>query len=304
MTTEALFMQLKNDLDSKIHFLEDKPEESVDSTLKACWHTASGLPKSSEEALKIPLPELTDTQIKTLHCLVAQRLENIPLAHITGRQNFMGIELLSDKRALIPRKETEILGRKALDISKSLSKERQPVRVMDICCGAGNLGLAVAYHNRDVEVFATDLSHDAVELTKDNISFLNMNLRVHAEEGDLFSAFDKKEYYGNIDIIICNPPYISSAKVSKMNTEISEHEPIMAFDGGMFGTKIIQGLINQAPKFLSDGGWLLFEVGVGQGEFLMRLCGENNHYCNVDSVSDAQNNIRVIMAQKKIQYDF
>lgn len=304
MAVEELFIQLKNELDSRLSILEDKPEESVDSTLKACWHTASGTPKSAEEAIKFPLPELTELQVKKLHFLIGQRLENIPLAHITGRQNFMGIELLADKRALIPRKETEILGNKALEVSKHLAKEKKPVRVMDICCGAGNLGLAVAHYNRDVKIFATDLSGDAVELTKENISFLNLDNRVHSEQGDLFSAFDKNEHYETTDMIICNPPYISSSKALKMNSEISEHEPLLAFDGGMFGTKIIQRLIIDAPKFLVPGGWLLFEVGVGQGEFIMRLCRENNHYSKVDSLADAQNNIRVIIAQKRMREDF
>ena len=299
MIAEALFKKLKNEFESKFHFLDDKPEESVDSTIRACWHAASGSPKSAEEALKVPLPELTETQLKTLQLLIGQRLEKVPLAYITGRQNFMGIELLADKRALIPRKETEILGRKALDISKSLSKEKHLLRVMDVCCGAGNLGVAIAWHNPDVEVFAADISEDAVELTKDNISFLHLNHRVHVEKGNLFSAFDKKEYYRSIDLIICNPPYISSAKVSKMNSEISNHEPALAFDGGMFGTKIIQGLINQAPKFLKDGGWLLFEVGRGQGDFTMRLCGETNHYNSIESVSDSRGDLRVIAARRK-----
>ncbi|MEO9144890.1 MAG: peptide chain release factor N(5)-glutamine methyltransferase [Ginsengibacter sp.] len=304
MNSNEFFIKFKATLESKFHFLQDKPEETTESTLKACWHTASGSPKSAEEAIKLPLPELSEKQITVLHQLIDRRLKNIPLSHITGRQNFMGIEILSDNRALIPRKETEILGNKALEISKRLATEKQPVLIMDICCGAGNLGLAVAHYNPIAEILATDLSQEAVELTKDNISFLGLNNRAHVEKGDLFSAFDKKDYYGNIDLIICNPPYISSAKVSKMNTEISDHEPVLAFDGGMFGTKIIQRLIIEAPRFLTPAGWLIFEVGVGQGEFLMRLCSESNHYCNVDSVSDAQNNIRVIIAQKKIPDGF
>ena len=299
MNTEELFTRLKNELDSKLHFLEDKPEETVDSTLKACWFTAFGTPKSAEEAAKYPLPELTDGQIKILNQLIDQRLKNVPLAHITGRQSFMGIELLADNRALIPRKETEILGRKIFDISSSLSKKKQLIHVMDICCGAGNLGLAVAYYNSNVKVFATDISDGAVELTKENISFLNLGNRVEVKQGDLFSAFETNEYYGKTDIVICNPPYISSAKVTKMNTEISGHEPALAFDGGMFGTKIIQRLISVAPKFLTESGWLIFEVGVGQGEFITRLCEETNHYNKIDSASDIHGNIRVIAAQKK-----
>ncbi len=298
MNVETLFARIKNDFNSKLHFLEDKPEENVDSTLKACWFAASGSAKSAEEAVKSSLPELSESQIKILHELIEQRLNNVPLAHITGRQNFMGIELLSDKRALIPRKETELLGRKAVDISLDLTKSKQLVNVMDICCGAGNLGLAVAFYNPGVEVFATDLSHEAVELTKDNISFLNLNQRVHAKQGDLFSAFETSEFFENSDLIICNPPYISSAKVTKLNSEIIGHEPSLAFDGGMFGTKIIQRLLIEALKYLTRDGWLLFEVGVGQGEFIMRLIEESNNYTQINSVSDMQGNIRVIIAKK------
>ena len=298
MNTEALFTRLKNELDGKLHFLEDKPEETADSTLRACWHTASGLPKSAEEAIKLPLCELTDRQIEVLNELIKNRLQNIPLAHLTGRQSFMGIEMLSDKRALIPRKETEILGRKALQISEDLAKEKNSVRVLDICAGSGNLGLAIAYYNDKTTIFATDLSAEAVEHTKDNISFLNLNERANARQGDLFSAFENEDHYGKADIIVCNPPYISSGKVAKMNAEISNHEPVIAFDGGMFGTKIIQKLIAEAPKFLASKGWLIFEVGLGQGNFIMDLCERTGSYCLIEPVMDRNDNIRAIAAQK------
>ena len=298
MQVEALFEQLKKELFSKLHFLNDKPEETIDSTLRACWLTASGFPMSAEEAVKQTLAELTETQTDTLYSFIQKRINNVPLAHITGRQNFMNVELLSDNRALIPRKETEILGREALRISLDLAREKKRVRVMDICCGSGNLGLAIAHYNPAAMVFATDLSEEAVELTKDNISFLNLCQQVSAQQGDLFEAFEKEEHYGNTDIIICNPPYISSAKVLKMDAEISDHEPGLAFDGGMFGTKVIQKLITEAPKFLTDSGWLLFEVGLGQGEFMMELCKRTGCYNTVRSVSDTQGNIRVVVGQK------
>lgn len=297
MNTKELFNQIKKEIEIPLHFLEDKPEETLDSTLRACWLAASGFPRSAEEAIKQPLPELTEKQINILHQLIEQRLENTPLAHVTGRQSFMGIELLSDKRAMIPRKETEILGKMALGISNHLAQEKKTIRVMDICCGAGNLGLTIAHYNPKAMVFATDLSEEAVALTRDNISFLKLHQRVKTESGDLFSAFDKDEYYENIDLVVCNPPYISSAKVTKMNTEISAHEPALAFDGGMFGTKIIQKLIMEAPKFLTHAGWLVFEVGLGQGEFMMRLCEDTNKYSQIKSIRDESGNIRVIAAR-------
>ena len=298
MDPQQLYNNLKVDFEIKLHFLEDKPEETVDSTLKACWHTVSGVPMSAEESLRHPLSELNEKQVDLLYNLLEQRLNNVPLAYLTGRQNFMGIEFLSDKRALIPRKETEILARKALELSFKIVKQKRTVRVMDICCGSGNLGLALAHFNSNVIVHASDLSEEAVSLTKDNISFLRLQDRVWIEKGDMFSAFETEDYYENIDLIICNPPYISSKKFLKMNEEISAHEPILAFDGGMFGFKIIQKLLEKAPVYLAKPGWLIFEVGAGQGEFIIRLCENTNNYSQIESISDERGNIRVIVAQK------
>lgn len=299
MNKEELYNNLKTSLEGKLTLLGDKPEETIDSSLKALWHAASGVPKSVDGAVKSELPELTGQQAIALHGLVRQRLDNTPLAHITGRQSFMGIELLSDRRALIPRKETEILGRKALELSMGIAREKQKVNIIDVCCGAGNLGLALAYFNTSAVVSAADLSQEAVDLTRDNILFLNLGERVHATQGDLFSAFEKDEYYGKTDLIVCNPPYISTAKVQKMTAEISNNEPVMAFDGGMLGTKIILKLIGEAPKFLTRKGWVIFEIGVGQGPFIMQLCERSEHYDQVESVSDDLGNIRVILVRKK-----
>jgi release factor glutamine methyltransferase len=299
ITTEELFTELTSELSDTFQFLQDKPEETLESTLKACWFKSAGIPKSAVKAMEEPLPELDDKQIKVLLQLIGQRQKNIPLAHLTGRQNFMGIELLSDRRALIPRKETEILGKKAVAISQEIAFKKSVVYVLDICCGAGNLGLAVAFYNAKSKVIVTDLSHDAIELAKENICFLNLNHVVKAMQGDLFSAVDQDKFYEKIDIIICNPPYISTAKVTKMNTEISAHEPVLAFDGGMFGTKIIQRFLSESPKFLTKGGSIIFEVGAGQGEFMMRLCEETDHFFDIGAEKDNMGNIRVIHAKKK-----
>ncbi len=299
MNKAQLYDSLKTSLAGKLSLLEDKPEETIDSSLSALWHAASGLPKSVEEAVKVQLPELTDQQVKLLHGLIEQRLSNTPLAHITGRQSFMGIELLTDRRALIPRKETEILGRKALELSLNMADGKQQVKVMDICCGAGNLGVAIACFNPGAVVVSADLSQEAVDLTRDNISFLNLGERVHAAQGDLFTAFESDAYYEKADLIVCNPPYISSAKVQKMTAEISDNEPVLAFDGGMLGTKIILKFIAEAPRFLAKAGWIIFEIGLGQGPFIMQIVERSEHYEKVESVSDDSGNIRVILARKR-----
>jgi len=298
MNKSELFNSISNDLKNRLHLLEDKPEETIETTLKALWFAATGFPVSAEGALKLTIPDLTEKQIKKLHQLIEQRLNNTPLAHITNRQNFMGIELLSDKRALIPRKETELLGRRALELSNRIAKSKGRINVIDVCCGSGNLGIAIAHLNPNCIVYATDLSQEAVELTQDNIDFLNLSQRVHVKQGDLLSVFETNEFYEKIDLIICNPPYILSSKVQKMDIEIASNEPVLAFDGGMLGIKIIQKLITEAPKFLTQEGWLIFEVGVGQGNFIAQLCERSQLYQLIESVSDDSGIRRVILTQK------
>jgi HemK family putative methylases len=294
MNKDQLFDKIKNELSSKLSFLEDKPEETVESSLRALWLKATGISCSPEEASKFNLPDLSEDQYNLLHQLIEKRLNNVPLAHITGRQNFMGIELLTDSRALIPRKETEILGNTAMDVCKVKAKIKGRPVVFDICCGSGNLGLALSALIPEVTVFSSDLSHEAVSLASENVEFLNLTDRVTVRQGNLFEPFDNEIFWNNIDVIVCNPPYISSAKVGKMNEEISKHEPMLAFDGGLIGTKVINQLIKESPKFLVKGGSLIFEVGLGQGAFISDLCKKTGNYHIIDTVSDEVGNIRVI----------
>ncbi len=295
---EDLYAVIKLKLESNLRLLEDKPEETIESTIKALWQKALGIAMSAEKATNLPLVELSDQQITRLHQLVEKRLNGEPLAHITGRQSFMGIEMLTDKRALIPRKETEILGKAALHLCEKIAKEKSVISILDICCGSGNLGLAIASHHENTMIHSSDLSHEAIELANENISFLGLNHRVKAAQSDLFLKFDSADYWGKIDLIVCNPPYISTSKVSQMTSEIAANEPAMAFDGGMVGLKIIQKLIQESPKFLTRGGWLIFEVGVGQGPFVIQLCEKSNYYNQIKSYTDNTENIRVIAASQ------
>jgi len=294
MESTELYQSLLAYLAEHLKTLHDKPEETVESCMKALWAKASGKNRSIESALVEKMVDLSEEQVNLLHQLIETRISGIPLAYITGRQNFMGIELLSDNRALIPRKETEILGRTALEVCQSVSKIKVKPLVLDVCCGSGNLGLALSTLSPDITVYSSDLSQEAVDLTKENISFLNLANRVTVIQGNLFEAFESDKFLGKVDVIVCNPPYISSAKVTKMDAEISNNEPSMAFDGGMIGTKIIQQLIRDAPKFLVKGGHLIFEVGLGQGTFISQLIEKSNKYANVITVNDDMGNVRVI----------
>jgi len=298
MEKEALFRAMVNDVSRELKILPDKPEETPDNTLRALWFLAAGTPRSFDPKIcDDPLPDLNNEAINHLKELIKQRLSGIPLAHLTGRQQFMGLEFLVGSEALIPRKETEILGRSVIDLLKNVVKQRGKAIVVDVCTGSGNLALSFSYYEPGAQVYASDLSNDAVQLARKNAIHLGLDNRVEFREGDLLEPFKDDFFIGNVDLLICNPPYISSKKLDAMPEEIIQFEPRLAFDGGGFGVKILFHLIKDAPIFLKEGGWLCFEVGLGQGQSMIKRVESNGHYRKICSSCDDNGNIRVIMAQ-------
>ena len=292
-----LYEALLERFERELEFLEDKPEETPESTLKALWMRAAGEPLSAEAALERELPQLSADQKEALRAMVEQRFQCVPLPHITGRQRFMGIELISSPAALVPRKETELLGFKACDLIAEVVDARGEALVIDVCTGAGNLPVAYAYHQPKARVYAADLSGDAVALARQNAAFHELEDRVSFFEGDLLAPFENDEFFDKVDVLTCNPPYISSSKVDRLHREISEFEPKMAFDGGAFGIKILERLIKGAPALLRDGGHLLFEVGLGQGEGYMQRIRKKGQFSEVQPLRDGNGDIRALWAR-------
>lgn len=285
-------------LSSELRPLPDKPEETPGATLSALLHLAAGTALSAEAAAERPPPALDDATLGKLEGLVAQRLAGVPLAHLTGRQRFMGLELEVGKEALIPRRETELLGYAALELLRERAREQDHPLVIDLCTGSGNLALAMAHHVPVARVLASDLSAEAVELARRNAAHTGLQDRVEFRQGDLLQPFDDAAFHEKVDLLICNPPYISSARVGTMSAEIAGFEPRLAFDGGPFGIGFILRLLREAPRYLRENGWLAFEIGVGQGPGVMRRVEQLGAYREARSVTDAQGEIRVVLAQR------
>lgn len=280
-------------LEAEAAILPDHPEETSESTLRALWAVAAGTPLSVAAATVAPLAPLTDEGERLLGALVERRVAGSPLGHLTGRQSFMGVELLAGPEALVPRVETEILGRTALDLVRTTDGSL----VVDLCTGAGNLAAAVAVAAPHVTLHAADLSTAAVGLARANMVFTGVADRVTLHEGDLFDALPA-ELRGEVDVLICNPPYISSARVGEMAAEISEHEPRMAFDGGSLGLSIVSRLVQEAPDWVRPGGWLCFEIGLGQGSYWQKRIPRFPGWDVVEPVEDDEGNIRVITVRR------
>ena len=299
----ALFHRFLNQLELSLKVLPDKPDESATNTLSALWHTAAGQPISVQRAAVEPLPPLDQGQIERLEALLRDRLGGTPLAYLTGRQQFMGVELIATADALIPREETELLGFAALERLRAVVRERGQATVVDVCTGSGNLALALAWHEPRARVWASDLSEEAVSLARRNLALLGLADRVEFRTGDLLEPFDTTEFHGSVDLLICNPPYISSVKVNALPAEIIAHEPRIAFDGGPLGIRILLRLISEAPRFLRDGGWLAFEIGLGQGPGILKRIQQSGIYADVSEIADKSGQIRAIIAGPPLKDD-
>jgi release factor glutamine methyltransferase len=296
---QPFYRSLLSRLSSSLVPQRDKPEETPEATLRALWSVAVGRPQSTRKAIGAPEEELDDEGVARLAGLVEVRLSGIPLAHLTGRQHFMGLEFLAGKGALIPRLETEILGRAALAAARGLAAERGSITALDVCTGGGNVALAIAVHEPRAKVLASDLAPEAVELARANAKHLCVEERVDLREGDMFGAFHSEAFLGTIDLVTCNPPYISSAKVDLMDPEVFRHEPRLAFDGGVFGVAVLTRLIHDAPMFLKPDSFLCFEVGLGQGRAIARLLERAGTYRNIEPLVDELGEVRAFRVQTK-----
>ena len=292
-----LYSRLLGRIEDTLQTLPDKPEETSDSTLRCLWHLACGTPLSPDAAIEEPLTSLTPDMQASLERLVEQRVSGVPLAHLSGRQRFMGLELLASAQALIPRRETELLAGAAIDtLLNRVLAERGQATVIDACTGCGNLAVAMAHADRRVQMFASDLSAEAVELAQRNVDHLGLGARVELRVGDLLQPFDEPRFHRAVDVITCNPPYISTKKMETMPSEIVGFEPRLAFDGGALGVRILQRLIREAPRLLREGGWLLFEVGLGQGPAVMQRMSGAGGYSKISSIADRHGQVRAIVA--------
>lgn len=293
----ALRRSCESELAAGLQTLPDKPEETAASTLAALWHAAAGWPLSVQRAPLEALPDLDAAGLARLRSLMRRRIEGTPLAYLTGRQQFMGLEMIASAEALIPRKETELLGRAALERLRAIVREQGEATVIDVCTGSGNLALALAWHEPRARVWGADLSEEAIALARRNLAHLELGDRVNFRSGDLLTPFDAPEFHGRVDLLVCNPPYISSGKVDGMEREIIGHEPRMAFDGGPLGIRILQRLITAAPRLLRRAGSLVFEVGLGQARGICRRLEQHGGYCDLEEVVDQYGHPRVVSAR-------
>lgn len=297
MPQKAIFQKLLLKIEGKLNILADKSEENAHNTLCALWQTAAGNRVSAISATNFELPFLASIQHGLLEELIESRLSGVPLAHLTERQHFMGLDYILNKGHYIPRKDTELLAETTINLLLEVYASTEKVHVLDLCSGIGTVALAVAKYCKNTKVWGSDIYQPAIVAAEINAKHFGLEEVATFVKADMFDQLEHLDLKDNVDVIVCAPPYISTPKVKQMAREISEHEPTEAFDAGPFGLSIFNQLISKAPDYLCNNGYLIFECGFGQGEFLSKRLGSNDHYGEITEVCDKQGNIRVLKAR-------
>lgn len=196
--------------------------------------------------------------------LVEQRAERIPLQHITGVQEFMGLEFQVNEHVLVPRQDTEILVEEA---EKVIRKSGKNLKILDMCTGSGCIAISLKVRNPKIQCMAADVSKEALEVAEKN------GKRLAAEvtfiESDMFS-----EVKGTYDLIVSNPPYIPTKVIEELEEEVKLHDPFGALDGKEDGLYFYRILAERSPLYLNDGGSIYLEIGHDQSQVVESLLKE------------------------------
>ena len=229
--------------------------------------------------------ELAETELAPLRGLVKRRSEGEPLQHLLGTVEFCGLTFLCDKRALVPRPETEQL----VEFVESRIENRQ-LRIVDVGTGSGVIALSLAAKMPEAQVLGVDVSEDALALAQENADRLNLSERVQFLKGRLLENIE-----GAFDLIVANLPYVSIQDRHTLSLEVL-HDPEVALFAGAQGDELVSELIDQAPFRLRPGGLLALEIGLGQSEALLSALAEKN-YRDISSKNDYNGVTRFLFAR-------
>ncbi len=233
---------------------------------------------------------LTRDKSTLLSSILKRRILGEPVQYILGKCEFMGLEFKVDNRALIPRPETEILVETAIEKLKQMGIVSP--KILDLGTGSGCIAVAIAKNLSRSDVWASDISNAALQLAGDNAR-LN-NVKIKFIQSDLFEALKIKN--DKFDLIISNPPYVSTGEFHSLAKEI-HFEPELALKAGKDGLDFYRRIISRAAAYLNNNGLLIFEVGINQAAFIKDML-EKEGFDQLVLIKDYNNIERIVMAKK------
>ncbi|HWZ94447.1 MAG TPA: peptide chain release factor N(5)-glutamine methyltransferase [Opitutaceae bacterium] len=231
---------------------------------------------------------LTEAELEKIRPLVRRRGVREPVQYIVGETEFFGLKFKTDRRALIPRPETERL----LEIMATRLAGSPPAQVLDLGTGSGALALGLATAFPAAMVTAVDSSESALALARENAAALGLAERVKILQSDWFSALPAG---GLFELIVANPPYLSVEETAQAAPEVRDFEPVAALTAGGQGIDELKKILVAAPRFLAPGGLLALETGIAQHAELIRLAAEAG-FSPTESLQDLAGRDRYVLA--------
>jgi len=257
---------------------------------------AQAIGSGQEHLLARPEQEITPLQYDAYLESVSRRAQGEPLQHITGHQEFYGLDFVVSPDVLIPRPETEFLVDQILNLLKSsessaeapapaqagsyndrphITERQEGPLIVDVGTGSGCIAIAVAVHLQMSPIIATDISQRALEVARRNAAIHGVSDRINFIAGDLLSPLDQQELEGQVDLIACNPPYIPSDRPDLVQRDVRDFEPAAALYAGPDGLTFYRRLLVDALEYLRPGGHMVFEIGYSQLDSVRAMIDES-----------------------------
>jgi len=246
---------------------------------------------SQEQVLAKRDMYVNDTVCEQMDGAVQRLMNDEPLPYILGKWEFYGMELIVTPDVLIPRDDTCAVAE--LAIQQSLFLDSKP-RILDLCTGSGCIGLAVASRVKDAKVTLADLSQEALAVAKQNIVLHHLTGRVSCVKANALE--EPPAFLGKFDLIVSNPPYITTRDMLELPHSVAGFEPRMALHGGEDGLKFYRSIAKNYAKALKPGGYLCFEFGAEQGDDVCAIL-EANGYTVLERVKDYNDRERAVIAR-------
>jgi len=239
--------------------------------------------------------QVPQQQLDLLHELVKRAGLHEPVAYLSGITEFYSLDLDITSDCLIPRPETELLVQRAIEFLRTRSGIQY---ICDLCTGSGCIAVAIAKNVPYARVTATDISDAALEIAARNVEKHQLKKQIRLLCGDLFEPIIQQLDVSQFDLIVCNPPYVSTAEYEKLDKNVKDYEPEFALLAGEDGLDVYRRIIEKVDEFLKPGAALMLEIGYAQGPAFRELLEQTGAFEKIVIEKDLHNNDRVVTTRK------
>ncbi|MFH0992240.1 MAG: peptide chain release factor N(5)-glutamine methyltransferase [bacterium] len=236
---------------------------------------------------------LTSDELELFSSFLERRLTHEPVQYIIGSTSFMGLHFQVDRRVLIPRPETETLVEQTMIFAHSLETQ-EPIRILEVGTGCGNIAVSLAKYIRQARILSLDVDEKALEVARQNVELHAVSEKVVLQHRNIFDPIDERSF-SKFDILVSNPPYIAPQDWEHLMPELKLFEPRLALSDERDGYLFYERMIVLAPRILNQTAGVLFEVGDGQSEKVLRML-QANGFAKGQIIPDLQGLPRVVTA--------